>query len=108
MFVNENEQLLKVKGLNFFKGLSLKLYMYTICIFIMTKPVTLSNEAYEALKKVKGKDMSFSDVVLKLIEQSNGGKDFNKFAGSLKAQARELEKFKIQIEEDRARNIEKV
>ena len=37
----------------------------------MTKPVTLSNAAYEALKKVKGKDMSFSDVVLKLIERSN-------------------------------------
>jgi predicted CopG family antitoxin len=74
----------------------------------MTKPVTLSNEAYEALKKVKGKGMSFSDVVLKLIEHSNSERDFNKFAGILKAQARELEKFKVQIEEDRARNIEKV
>ena len=74
----------------------------------MTKPVTLSNKAYEALKKVKGKDMSFSDVVLKLIEHSNSERDFNKFAGILKAQASELEKFKVQIEEDRARNIEKV
>ena len=79
-----------------------------ICICVMTKPVTLSNEAYEALKKVKGKDMSFSDVVLKLIEHSNSERDFNKFAGILKAQASELEKFKVQIEEDRARNIEKV
>jgi predicted CopG family antitoxin len=74
----------------------------------MTKPVTLSNEAYEALKKVKGKDMSFSDVVLKLVEQSNSGHDFNKFAGAMKAQTRELEKFKLQIEEDRARNAEKM
>ena len=74
----------------------------------MTKPVTLSNEAYEALKKVKGKDMSFSEAVLKLVENSNPKKDFNKFAGALKAQARELEKFKLQIEEDRARNDEKM
>ena len=108
MFVNENEQLLKVKGLNFFMVISLKLYTYMICICIMTKPVTLSNEAYEALKKVKGKDMSFSDVVLKLVEQSNSGHDFNKFAGAMKAQTRELEKFKLQIEEDRARNAEKM
>ena len=74
----------------------------------MTKPVTLSNKAYEALKKVKGKDMSFSDVVLKLIEHSNSERDFNKFAGILKAQASELEKFKVQVEEERARNVEKV
>ena len=70
----------------------------------MTKPVTLSNEAYEALKKIKGKDMSFSDAVLKLVKQSMGTHDFNKFAGTLKAQASELEKFKLQIEEDRERN----
>ena len=38
----------------------------------MTKPVTLSNEAYEALKKIKEKDMSFSDIVLKLVKQSMG------------------------------------
>ena len=74
----------------------------------MTKPVTLSNEAYEALKKIKGKDMSFSDVVLKLVEHSDSEQDFNKFAGMLKAQARELGKFKVQIEEDRKRNVEKV
>ena len=74
----------------------------------MTKPVTLSNEAYEALKKIKGKDMSFSDIVLKLVKQSMGTHDFNKFAGTLKAQATELEKFKSQIEEDRERNVEMV
>ena len=74
----------------------------------MTKPVTLSNGAYEALKKIKGKDMSFSDVVLKLVEHSGSEQDFNKFAGILKAQARELGNFKVQIEEDRKRNVEKV
>ena len=88
--------------------LPLKLYTYMIYIRIMTKPVTLSNAAYEALKKLKGKDMSFSDIVLKLVEHSNNKQDFNKFAGALKAQANELEKFKLQIEEDRKRNAEKM
>jgi predicted CopG family antitoxin len=74
----------------------------------MTKPVTLSDEAYEALKRVKGRDMSFSQVILKLIEDSNSGHDFNKFAGILKSRTHELEKFKLQIEEDRARNVEKM
>ena len=108
MLVKENEQSLKVKKLDLFMVLSLKLYTYMICICIMTKPVTLSNAAYEALKKVKGKDMSFSDAVLKLVEHSNNTQDFNKFAGALKAQANELEKFKLQIEEDRTRNAEKM
>ena len=88
--------------------LPLKSYTYMICIRIMTKPVTLSNAAYEALRKVKGKDMSFSDAVLKLVEQSNNRQDFNKFAGALKAQGNELEKVKLQIEEDRTRNVEKM
>ena len=75
MLLKENEQSLKVKELNLFIGLPLRLYMYTICICIMTKPVTLSNEAYEALKKIKRKDMSFSDVVLKLVEHSSNRQD---------------------------------
>lgn len=108
MLLKENEQSLKVKELNLFIGLPLRLYMYTICICIMTKPVTLSNEAYEALKKIKRKDMSFSDVVLKLVEHSRNRQDFNKFAGAMKAKANEMEKFKLQIEKDRARNTEKV
>ena len=52
--------------------------------------------------------MSFSDVILKLVEHSKNMHDFNKFAGALKAQASELEKFKLQIEEDRTRNVEKM
>ena len=108
MLIKENEQSSKVKELNLSRVLSSKLYTHMICICIMTKPVTLSNAAYEALKKVKGKDMSFSDVVLKLVEHCNTRQDFNKFAGALKAQASELEKFKLQIEEDRTRNVEKM
>ena len=49
----------------------------------MTKPVTLSNEAYEALKKVKGKDMSFSEAVLKLVENSNPNAVLNKYLSDM-------------------------
>ena len=103
-----NKQLLKVQKWSLSWVLPSVLYTYIICIRIMTKPVTLSNAAYEALKKVKGKDMSFSDAVLKLVEQSSNKQAFSKFAGALKAQANELEKFKLQIEEDRKRNAEKM
>ena len=87
---------------------SVKLYTYMLCISIMTKPVTLSDAAYEALTKVKGKDMSFSDAVLKLVENSKHKRDFRRFAGVLKSRAAELEKFKKEIEEDRTRNVEKM
>ncbi|MCS6767610.1 MAG: antitoxin VapB family protein [Candidatus Nitrosocaldus sp.] len=33
----------------------------------MTKVISLSDEAYKALKRIKGKDESFSDVILRLI-----------------------------------------
>jgi predicted CopG family antitoxin len=72
----------------------------------MTKPVTLSDVAYEALVRIKGKNMSFSDAVLKLIETSKGSRDFTRFAGAFSSDYEELEKFKKQIEEDRLRNTE--
>ena len=73
----------------------------------MTKPVTLSNAAYKALARVKGKDMSFSDAVLKLVEGAEPKRDFRRFAGVLKSQMAELEDFKREIEKDRSKNIEK-
>ncbi|MCL4350331.1 MAG: antitoxin VapB family protein [Candidatus Thermoplasmatota archaeon] len=72
----------------------------------MTKPVTLSDAAYDALSKAKGKDMSFSDTVLKLVEASKRKNNFSRFAGALKSDASNLEKFRGQIEEDRVRNTE--
>ncbi|MHB1471898.1 MAG: antitoxin VapB family protein, partial [Thermoplasmataceae archaeon] len=41
----------------------------------MTKPVTLSNAAYEALLRLKDKETSFSDVVLKLVDKYNRKND---------------------------------
>lgn len=72
----------------------------------MTKPVTLSNAAYDALLKAKGKDMSFSDAVIKLVEASKRNRNFTKLAGSLKPNSKELEELKRLINEDRTRNVE--
>ncbi len=74
----------------------------------MTKPVTLSNAAYEALLKLKDKEASFSDVVLKLVDKYDRKNDFKKFAGSLKAKSEDYERLKKQIERDREQNTEKL
>ena len=74
----------------------------------MTKLVSLSNTAYKTLLKMKGKDMSFSDAVLKLVNMTERKRDFLRYAGVLKPQSTGLEKFKKQIEKDRKRNTEPV
>ena len=79
-----------------------------IYLYYMTKPVTLSNAAYEALLKLKDRDTSFSEVVLKLVDKYNRKNDFKKFAGSLKAKSEDYERFKKEIEKDREQNTEKL
>ncbi|MHB8372081.1 MAG: antitoxin VapB family protein [Thermoplasmataceae archaeon] len=74
----------------------------------MTKPVTLSNAAYDALLRLKDKETSFSEVVLKLVDKYNRKNDFKKFAGSLKAKSEDYERLKKQIERDREQNTEKL
>jgi predicted CopG family antitoxin len=71
----------------------------------MSKLVSLSNEAYSTLLKMKGNDLSFSDVIMGLISGAGPRRDFLKFAGSLKSESRELEKLKKEIMEDRERNV---
>ena len=73
----------------------------------MTKPVTLSDAAYNALLKVKGKDMSFSEAVLKLVETSIRKKNFTRLAGTFRYNTDDLEEFKKLIEEDRMSNTER-
>ena len=58
----------------------------------MVKMVSLSNRAYEELKKIKGSDESFSAVIMKLLNNKN---DITSFVGALKS------------EEDRLNGIEK-
>jgi len=46
----------------------------------MTKVISLSDEAYGSLKKMKGEDDSFSDVVMELTKERRK-KNLMKFAG---------------------------
>ena len=72
----------------------------------MTRQVSLSEEAYKTLSKMKGRDMSFSKVILKLVGVASQKRNFLKYAGKLKAQSEDLEQFKKQIEADRQINID--
>jgi predicted CopG family antitoxin len=47
---------------------------------VMTKVISLSEKAYAELKKRKGREESFSDVVLRIIENRTSGSLLN-FAG---------------------------
>ena len=47
----------------------------------MVKPVSLSNEAYEVLSKMKSLGESFSDVVLRLAEKDKKNFNVDDFAG---------------------------
>jgi len=71
----------------------------------MTKPVTLSNEAYKELLKMKKNGMSFSDVILELVKRNKNISNFKTFAGSLSEESNDLDSFKKRIMNDRKRNI---
>ncbi len=68
----------------------------------MVKMVSLSNKAYEELKNRKNKNESFSDVILKLINNNN--KNIDKFAGIFKFESKYLEKIGNEIINDRKSN----
>ncbi len=65
----------------------------------MTKLVSLSNEAYATLLKRKGKNMSFSDVVMAI---SKGKGDIMRFAGALKGV--DVSEWKRRVAVDRKKN----
>ena len=65
----------------------------------MVKPVSLSNEAYGILSKMKINNESFSDVVLRLAEGKKKT-DLTKFFGIWKNRP-EWDKIKEILEEDR-------
>ncbi len=71
----------------------------------MVKPVSLSNEAYGVLSKMKSEGESFSDVVLRLVEKNEkrfniddfAGKwaDYDEWDGIKKILERDRKKFKL-------------
>ena len=69
----------------------------------MVKVISLSNEAYERLKVLKG-EKSFSEVVVELIEEKKTKKkNIMDFFGIWSDRKEEVEKMKKMIEEDRKR-----
>ena len=66
----------------------------------MTKVISLSNEAYERMKSVKGSGESFSDVVIKLIGRTKK-KPLSDFLGRWSGSETEIENIKKTITEDR-------
>ena len=66
----------------------------------MVKPVSLSNQAYEVLSRMKKEDESFSDLVLRLSLNYKTG-NLMKFFGKWPGDKKELDKIKAEINEDR-------
>ena len=62
----------------------------------MTKLISVSKKAYEILIKRKGKDASFSDVIISLYNDSKG-KGIEEFAGALKYKSKELKTIERKI-----------
>ena len=69
----------------------------------MVKVISLSNEAYERLKILKGNDKSFSDIVIKMTTD-NKNKSIMEFAGAWSEEKDKWEKIKKQIYENRKKS----
>ncbi len=67
-----------------------------------SKTISLRHEAYERLKKLKGDDKSFSEVVMELTEKSR--KDFSNLLGSdLDLEWGKIEESRMKSKEDEDR-----
>ncbi len=78
-------------------------YMHTHTHTDMVKVISLSETAYKELKEKKGKEDSFSDVVLRLIEleKTEKKKTILDFFGKWPGDKKELDKIEKRIYEDR-------
>ena len=70
-----------------------------ICIGLMTKVISLSEEAYKALKRLKGKGESFSDVVMRITKTAEP-RSLLGFAGKWKGTDIELVFEKVMAERE--------
>lgn len=71
----------------------------------VTKTISLSDEAYEALASLKGPDESFSDVALRLSRRASQ-RSILDLAGRWKMDAEEAEAMKRSIYEAREASLE--
>ena len=85
--------------------------MSNVKIKMASVNISLTEEAYRYLKMLKGRDKSFSEVVLEIKKGggSGTGKDLLKFAGILKnVDWAEKEKNKKEFREEFNKRVEKV
>ncbi len=73
----------------------------------MSKLVSLSNETYSTLRRMKGKNRSFSEVIMELVSKAEPKRDFLSLVGSLKSESKELESLKEEVERGRKRNSDR-
>ena len=66
----------------------------------MVKVISLSDEAYGKLKAIK-RDMSFSEVIIEIVNTRNEKKNIMKFAGIWKDRTDEWKEIEKKIYEDR-------
>ena len=64
----------------------------------MVKTITITNDAYEMLKKMKGKEDSFSKTIIRITGEKRT--DLNKFLGILSEKNAEKARKKIKIIRD--------
>jgi len=76
-----------------------------IRIELMTKVISLSEEAYKALKRLKGEGESFSDVVMRIAKTAEP-KSLLGFAGKWKGTNIELVFEKVMAEREASRGRE--
>jgi predicted CopG family antitoxin len=68
---------------------------------MMSKLIAVSDEVYATLSKYKTSGKSFTDVIKQFITKKEEQSDISRFAGIMKDEAQELERFKRQIQADR-------
>jgi len=74
-----------------------KLYIYAyIYTYKMTKVISLSDDAYDALKRIKESGESFSEIVRKLAK-----KDILDFFGKWPGPKKELDKISKELKKER-------
>lgn len=77
-----------------------QLYMHTHTHTDMVKVISLSELAYKELKEKKGKEDSFSDVVIRLVEKTKKPHILD-FFGKWSGNKKELDKMERMIYKDR-------
>ena len=65
----------------------------------MTKLIAVSEEAYARLAKLKGKEKSFTKIIIELTEKRKS--DIMEFFGALKMDKKEVRKLKSRLEKER-------